>query len=119
MKIRKLTKDDVKFTIVVEPEDIPIRGNYMVSGDDAADKEAEDEVIKDFNNGNVWAWCTIRVKAHWGSFSGSDLLGGCSYKDEQDFKDDIYYEDMKKGALEDLNEQIQKTFDEILTLVEK
>lgn len=78
--MKRLTKDDVVFTLAVEDEHIPFVGNCMASGDAAVDKEAEDEIRTQLESGNVWAWCSVAVTARWEApngetFSASDYLG--------------------------------------------
>lgn len=82
----------------IEPEDIPVRGNVMSSGDDRADREAEDAVLEQLDQGNTAAWCyavaevTIglsddgRMPPRSGAhvWTGRDTLGGCSYASEEE-----------------------------------
>ena len=105
-------KDQVVYEIEAEFDDIPIRGNAIVSGDDELDREVEDELIERVNNGDVWAWASVKVTASIPGIDleGVDYLGGCSYWDEKDFKQGGYYEGMKERALEDLEKQIQAVF---------
>ena len=105
--MRKLLEKDVEFEIAVLAEDMPVRGNALVSGDDDLDTQAENEIIEDYNNGNEWAWCTVRVTARWRDFVGADFLGGCSYESEKDFIAGGYYEDMKARALATLNNELK------------
>lgn len=103
-----IPEDEVTYTLECSPEDIEVRGNAMASGDDEADKEAEDAIIADLEAGNEWAWCCAKVTAEWNGFEGEDYLGGCSYRDEADFKaEGGYYEDMKERALDDLYAQVR------------
>jgi hypothetical protein len=103
--MRTLKADEVTFTIHVSQDDIPVRGNALASGDDAADKEAEDEILTRLDAGDVWAWACVEVRATWEEWHASDYLGGCCYADENDFKigNFGYYEDMRKNALDQLN----------------
>jgi hypothetical protein len=107
-----LTIDDVIITLVAEEEDMGVRGNYMASGDEEQDREDEDNIIADYESGNLWAWCvahvTVRPKdGRIATFSGDDYLGGCSYASEQDFKEGGYYEDMVNTALSELNDRLR------------
>ena len=103
-----IPEDEVTYTLECSPEDIPVRGNALASGDDEADKEAEDAIIADFEAGNEWAWCRVDVYAEWNGFQGRDSLGACSYRGEADFKaEGGYYEDMKERALDDLYAQVR------------
>ena len=74
----------------------------MASGDEELDKRVEDEILARLESGDVWAWSRVRVTCTDGTTEGEAWLGGCSYKDEEDFKACIYYEDMKAEALEDM-----------------
>lgn len=104
MTVEEAEKLGVEFTLEIEEEDTPVRGNAMASGDDAADKALEDSIIDRLSVGDLWAWCCVRVTASitigGTRYSGDDYLGGCSYDGERDFKQSGgYYEDMKENAL--------------------
>lgn len=124
MKFKPLTESDVRFVIYVEPEDTPVRGNAMASGDPAVDKEVEDEVIRQLDNGNEWAWAFVSVQAQWTApsgqtYTGFDQLGCCSYESEADFKQsDGYYKDMCVNALDDLNKHLSVAFEDLQSLCE-
>jgi hypothetical protein len=106
MKILK--EKDVTFKLDVDFEDMEIRGNAIVSGDDDLDKKIEDELIERVNHDDVWAWASVKVTAEWEGFEGVDYLGGCSYKDQEEFEQQGgYYQDMKLQALEDLNNNLK------------
>lgn len=97
----------VAYEIEITEEHIPVRGNAMASGDDAADRELEDEILARLDRGDLWAWCSVRVKAIApdGSIGCSSWLGGCSYKDEADFRNDGgegYFTDLCNEAAADL-----------------
>lgn len=109
-KIRKLTIADVTFTVECLGEDISVRGNAMASGDPEFDREVEAKIIAQLDGGNPWAWCTVRVTAVYKSFRGTDYLGACSYKSEEDFREaGGYFDDMCQAALADLNNEIART----------
>lgn len=83
MKPRPLTESEVTFTVELEPEDTPVRGNAMASGDDDADREVEDEIIERLDRGDISAWCCLKVTATWTApdgttLDGVDYLGCCS-----------------------------------------
>lgn len=104
---------DVAYTIHVSEDDTPIRGNALASGNSDIDRECEEAIIRRLNNGDVWAWAFVRVTAqaivNGVLYTGEDCLGGCSYKNEADFKQPgDYYDDMKHVALENLKAAIQK-----------
>lgn len=99
----------IEVTLHVEQEDdIPVRGNAMASGDWAVDREVEDEILERLDRGDVWAWASVKVTATlWGPkndklLTASVYLGGCSYKDEADFRADGYFADMAKEARDEV-----------------
>jgi hypothetical protein len=108
---------DCEIQIICHPEEISVRGNAVVSGDNELDKLQEDKIIESFNSGNIWAWCTVELVVIWsfdgGSLQASDYLGCCSYDSESDFIDGGYYEDMCSNALAELNIQIENIQDAI------
>ena len=118
MKLRKLTPADVRFTITVEYEQTSVRGNALASGDDEADRECEDAIIKRLDQGDVWAWCTVFVTATWNEHEGRTDLGCCSYDDEADFKAGGYYDDMCSEALDQLNAELENAASELESLEE-
>lgn len=95
-------------TLIVHEEDTPVRGNAMASGEDALDKEVEDEILERLERGDVWAWCCVEVKATACGLSASDYLGGCSYSDEKEFREPGgYYDDMVSEAVGCLAERVK------------
>ena len=101
----------VRYEIEAVPDDIPIRGNAMESGDDDADRVYEDKLIERLERGDVWAWALVSVRAVLVDEDGPDLiegdpdyLGGCVYEDEAGFKADGYYEEMQEQALDNLKQ---------------
>lgn len=107
--MKTLNLSDVEFEVICHPETLDVRGNAMASGDDAVDKETEDEILAQLESGNEWAWCCVEVVARWEGFEGRDTLGGCSYKSQADFEACSYFTDMQSVALEDLKRQIKET----------
>jgi hypothetical protein len=104
----KFNEKDVTYTLEADFDDLEVRGNAIASGDDAYDKKVEDEIIARLENGDVWAWATIKVTAEWNGLEGVNYLGACCYKDEKDFKQPGgYYDDMKAEALADLKQTIK------------
>lgn len=99
----KITEDQVSWTLTVDCDDIPIRGNVMASGDAEFDKQVEDALISRVNSGDVWAWARVEVTGTFKGLSESEYLGGCSYKDQNDFEESGYYDDMKAVILATLN----------------
>lgn len=106
------TIDQVVFTLTAEQDDTPVRGNAMASGDDSVDKAYEDEIIQRLDNGDVWAWASVKVTSSYKSFKGTDHLSGCCYKDEKDFmQPGGYYDDMKKEAYNNLITKLEALAD--------
>lgn len=110
--MRPITEKDVEWSIKCEPDYEPIRGNVLASGNDEEDRKAEHWVVDELGRGNQWAWCYVRVTGKWKVFTAWDVLGGCSYKSEQDFKTGGYYEDMKGRVVKMLNEMYQKALED-------
>lgn len=120
MSAHKLKASDVEFTVEVEPEDIPVRGNAMCSGDDEADRALEDQIIAALDRGQVEAWCCIVVKATWkrdNTFQGVDTLGGCCFLEpivveggpwsiKRQIEEHVKAHCMRENALDDLNREI-------------
>lgn len=100
-----MNPSDLTYTLTAEQDDTPIRGSFA-SGDDAADKELEDELLARLDQGDVWAWACVCVSVTHNGFKGVAYLGGCSYNNEAEFKADGYYRDMCKDAFADLRESM-------------
>lgn len=107
--LKKLAKL-ATITLRAEVDDIPVRGNAMASGDDAADQAVENEILARLDNGDVWAWAHVTVTATFGgSRQGRANLGACSYESEADFRRDPYFTDMVREALEELASNLEST----------
>ncbi len=114
MLLRTLNRDEVKVYIRAEPDDLPVRGNAMASGNDAFDREAEESIISRLEDGDVWAWAAVTVTVAWGVFAASDHLGACSYADEADFRQPGgYFDDMIDAALEQINSVVLEAYTKI------
>lgn len=123
MKPRKLTADEVTFTITVEPEEDQVAGNFA-TGDDELDRKLERDIIEAFNAGSVEAWCCIKVTATYQGFEGHDYLGCCSHLDGDDMppvadqvKQTIDDCGMRDEALDDLNQTIAAAYDKLAPLL--
>jgi hypothetical protein len=105
-------KIEIKYDVHAEPEDVPVRGNAVVSGDLQQDKEVEDRILTRLAGGEVWAWCYVVVTAillvdGTPFIQANNTLGCCSYVDEEDFcKDSGYFENMKKEAKNTLKTEL-------------
>lgn len=108
MQIRQLTEAEVEFSILCEPEELPYVG-FCSRINAAIDRRAEQWIRQQLERGNEWAWCSVVVTAIWKGFTGSSLLGGCSYRSEAEFcRPGGYYPDLKNDALSDLNREIER-----------
>lgn len=61
----------------------------------------------------LWGWCMVKVTVvdPTGLLSAEVYLGGCSYKDEGDFRANSgYFDDMCEEALEAVHKQIETIF---------
>lgn len=104
----EVDEDEVEYSIIAEQDDIQVRGNALASGDDELDTKTENEILERLENGDIWAWAHVVVKAKWEGHEGEDSLGGCSYKSEEDFvQAGDYYNDMKDVALDDLKTNVE------------
>jgi len=72
-------------------------------------------VRQQIDDGNIWGWCRVAVRAMWRDphtgeeYEGWDYLGCCSYESEASFKQPGgYYDDMKKAAYDELQSQVEK-----------
>lgn len=115
--IRDLREDEVTFEVTAEQDDLSVRGNALASGDDDEDRKCEDEILRRLDQGDVWAWASVRVTARWNGYEGHNYLGACCYRDEEDFITcGDYYEDMKREALRDLNETLRANAEKLEAL---
>lgn len=105
----KLPKiEEVEFSLTVEEEDSPVRGNVLASGNEALDRAAENEVFERLKRGDIWAWASVCITAEWKGITADAWIGGCNYKDEIAFKaEGGYYGDMKVDAYDRLIEKLQ------------
>jgi len=101
------TIKQIEFKIHIHDEDIPVKGNAVVSGDDKFDKQVEDHITKRLDAGDSWAWCTVEVKGTYKCLTASEYLGACSYENEKSFKKDGYYDDMCKTVYNEIIKQIE------------
>jgi hypothetical protein len=98
--------EDCTFILDVVEDNTPVRGNAMASGDDGLDQWVENQIIEALENANIWAWCIVTVTAAWSGWKGVDILGGCSYKDEDDFIRAGQWDEMRRIAYHDLLEKL-------------
>lgn len=112
----RLELSDIEFSVECLPEDTPIRGNLIESGDDEFDVQQEDIAIEQLNDGNQWAWCAVQVVGRYKGLTADDYLGCCSYRNKADFmQPGGYYYDMQELVRAELQAQL----DDILEGVDK
>lgn len=103
--------DDCAFKIECIPEETQIRGNCSAI-DEEADKATEKWINDQLESGNQWAWCCVKVTCYYKGIdciTGTDFLGGCSYKSESEFiAPGGYFEDMKRIAYDDFVSNIER-----------
>jgi hypothetical protein len=110
------TIDDVAISISAEPEHLPVRGNYIVSDDADFDKKCENEIIARVEDGDEWAWCIVKCTVTPKSLnyvdiiSGRAFLGGCSYKNKEEFIQSDSYNDLVDWAIDNLNLTSQRMY---------
>lgn len=117
--MKAIEKTNRHLIIIAEalPEDQPIKGNAVATGNEQTDNEICEAIQKDLDNGNDWAWCVVRVHVIYkGVQSDYQYLGGCSYKSMRDFIDNggSYYTDMVNDAIVDLNERLQNIMEDLI-----
>lgn len=105
---RKIPISEITWSLEAELEDQPVHGNAIDSGDPEIDRQVEESILKQINNGDVWAWAFVRLTGEWNGLAAFECLGCCAYKDEADFKADGYYEDMQHAVLEAIQAQAER-----------
>ena len=97
------TPAGIHLLLTIEPDDVPVEGNAMASGDDAADKAYELEILRRLGDGDCWAWASVAVRADYKSLEGSAYLGCCSYGGFKDFAvEDGYLPSLVSEAIDEL-----------------
>jgi hypothetical protein len=91
---------NIKIEVYARQDELPVRGNASAISDEI-DREIENEILERLNDGDIWAWALVEVRAT-DEDSGdheSEFIGGCCYKNEGDFKIfSGYYGEMAAAA---------------------
>lgn len=105
LKLKKVTEDDVVIKIECLEEDIDPMEHFD-------DPIVARDIKQKYDEGNDWAWCCVKVTVthKQADFVSIQYLGGCSYENEEDFKKDLYYEDMVNDALGDIQSAMEEMF---------
>lgn len=96
--IDALLDDLAEVEVEALPEDMPLGGNVLASGDDAVDRAAEQELADRLDSGDVWAWACVQVAVRFDGFEADAHLGGCCYDSEADFRAGEYFDDLRREA---------------------
>lgn len=111
----KTNKPEVTYQFDIEQEEIQVRGNAMCSGDAKADKEAEDDILRAMDRGEMAAWCcaivTASIVVEGKTYSGKSTLGCCSYASEAAIEKDLLTDNthgLKEDALFDLQDRLKQ-----------
>jgi hypothetical protein len=110
--VRRLTAADVTILVKALEDDTP---------PDHPSHDYDPEVVADFKQAieehGLWGWCQVRVSAVWpytdehdatSTVAGFAYLSGCSYENEEDFRQNSgYYDDLVEQALDELNNEIR------------
>ena len=113
-------EDRIEWSLEISPSDIPIEGNCLASGDDDADREAEEAIRSQLNSGNEAAWCDVTVKARLRGTSLEvwDDLGACSYSSEEELRKELLPE-MKRNCVDLLRNELRTVSDILTALTEE
>ena len=94
-----------EFTIECQPEYEPVESHFSP---EALSKEDIKDIYKQVKNGNQWAWCNVKITCILTcdneKFIGVSHLGCCSYKNQEEFVKDGYYDNMCSDAMADAEE---------------
>jgi hypothetical protein len=95
----------IEYKIACEPEYEPFVGNCSAV-DEETDRECEEWIREQLENGNEWAWCCVHVIAridHGAAelVEGHAYLGCCSYESRESFME-CEVDNMKEEAKADL-----------------
>lgn len=97
---------DMDIRLEVELDETPVRDNVCSLGDPDEDRAFEDEILERLGRGDIWAWCCVRVVVTQdGVTASSPWVGGCTYKDEAQFRE-YMFDDMLGEARDELHAQL-------------
>ncbi len=119
--MRKITLEECEVEIDYQPEtDVAPEGSFA-TGDDEKDAEICNEIRERIERGDTWAWFCVSVKVTWRDkrgreYSGTDSLGGCSYKDEKDAESCVEEHGMVANALDYLNSTLANVIEDAKAL---
>ena len=112
MPCKTLTSNDITILVTAHPEEIPVQGNAICSGDEDFDHQVESEILERLEQDDVWAWATVCVSAEWEAVKEKEYLGCCCYESEEDFRNNSgYFEEMVDQAITSLNTRLQGLYE--------
>ena len=118
MPCRTLARTDITIVVSTFPEEIPVKGNAVHSGDDDFDHQVETEILERLEQDDVWAWATVCVSAEWEGLKEAEYLGCCCYADEEEFRQEGgYFDDMVEEAIRNLNTRLRNLYEKMSVLV--
>ena len=94
---------DLGAEITFEVEDEDTQASDLIE-DEKTLKWIEDS----YENGNPYAWFCAKITVKYKDFEATDYLGGCSYKNEKDFKNGGYYWDMVNTCVKEINGDVER-----------
>ena len=99
-KVNVWKTSDYEVEIIPHHEDLSVTEARL----NLLPKETIQEIQQDLERGNEFAWCMVEVRVTRPDHStASDFIGGCSYKDAEDFKQNSgYFKEMVSNCLEQL-----------------
>jgi len=112
MPCRTLRSNDITVLVTAFPEEIPVKGNAMCSGDEDFDQKVESEILERLEQDDLWAWATVCVTAEWEGLKETEHLGCCCYADEEEFRQEGgYFDEMVEEALSNLNLRLRSLYE--------
>lgn len=114
-EIAKIEGRDVRIRVFITDDDVSPEVNLGDFGNEESDRAAYNDMVakirERMEDGDLWAWCMVEVRGELcigpATLEEVARLGGCSYKDADDFiKNSGYYADMKKEILHGLEAQL-------------
>ena len=114
MPCKMLNRHEIQVLVTAFPEEIPVKGNAMCSGDEDFDQQIEAEILERLEQDDVWAWATVSVAAEWQGLKEKEYLGCCCYESEEDFRNNSgYFEEMVQEALTNLNLRLRNLYEKM------
>lgn len=99
----KLKPEMIKWKVEIQPEDRSPKDEF----DDERDVAA---ALKAWKEDDYWGWGVVKVTGEFMGLTESAFMGGCTYRDEEQFIRDGY-SDMQSDVMYGLQEQIEAIAD--------